>query len=90
MDQSIIFVNSESPYLILLGGQRISSTLNNYNIDQINNDSDIWIFNLETLDWTPGRLKLQIGFGFQTVLFQERLYLIGGICRNSKELYNSI
>lgn len=52
---------------------------------------DVWIFNLETLEWTSSNLKLQtVGFGSEAIFYQERLYLIGGVGLNYRDLVNTI
>ena len=52
---------------------------------------DVWIFNLETLEWASSNLKLQtVGFGSEAIFYQERLYLIGGVGLNYRDLVNTI
>ena len=51
---------------------------------------DVALFNLETLEWTIGQSMLRVGYAFEAVHFEERLYLIGGVSSFSKELVNTI
>lgn len=62
-----------------------------YTLADTLNFKDVWIFNLETLEWIPSNIKLNsAGFGFQAVYLQERVYLIGGISSNYRDLASNI
>jgi hypothetical protein len=82
-EPTIILVNFESPYLVVIGGEASSV--------EGEPQKDVWVFNLETLEWTASNLKLiSAGFAFEAVFSQERLYLIGGVACNYRELASTI
>jgi hypothetical protein len=57
---------------MVIGGEIMPSAPNETQLtNEIFNFRDIWIFNLETLEWTPSNVKLlSSGFGSQAVFYQ--------------------
>lgn len=89
-ESAIILVDYESPYLMLVGGEIVPPQPDEHTINTFS-FRDIWIFNLETLEWMASNVRLaSAGFGFEAIFFQERLYLIGGVSRNYREMANTI